>query len=425
MTDITSGINRFNITRRINDAGMQFDASFSNDEQPDKFRSGNNIEITLNDPSTINGLTVFKGRIQTVKRNHLNSNKIFGITGRHIGYYLLRQRFNWRCNFPTQGASGLLFVDYGPQNVLQRIFENTGIKIARNIPYANICTPLWGYADAYYCGEFKTKKEAIDALFTQYARATYGASYKAHKFVWYIDIDGWFKWFETHENRGNITNISNDHPQLVSLDITEDNTNLVNSLDGYAGTNSNIHRKVTDTASINQHGLLEGEPLVDTSINNGDDLLTLLNESLANTKDPLHTATANFDGLFYVEPGQKIKFTESDAYSDVEFTVVDITISGSPENHNTSINFSTDVSVLSADNTFEIMKAIIEQTVPKVETATVLYGTNNGMASVQTRTGGQLNVGCLDTCNDGDTVVLIKTNTGVVSVRGNIDSGSV
>jgi len=131
------------------------------------------------------------------------------------------------------------------------------------------------------------------------------------------------------------------------------------------------------------------------------------------------------DGLFYVEPGQKIKFTESDHYSDVEFTVVDITINGSPENHNTSINFSTDVSVLSADNTFEIMKAVIEQTVPKVETATVLYGTNNGMASVQTATGGQLNVGCLDTCNTGDTVVLIKTNTGMVSVRGNIDSGSV
>lgn len=84
-----------------------------------------------------------------------------------------------------------------------------------------------------------------------------------------------------------------------------------------------------------------------------------------NTKDPLYTATATFDGLYYAEPGQKKVFPESDHYSEVEFTVVDITINGSTENHNTVINFSTDTSPLSADNSFELIRAVIEKTVEK------------------------------------------------------------
>lgn len=422
MTEL-SGISKFSIQRRINDAGMQFDCDFSNALQPDAFRTGNDIEITLNDPNTITGITQFKGKLQTIKRDELNSNKIFGLTGRHIGYFLLRQRFSWQCNFPTEGSTGILYNDYGPSTILHAIFQDTGIKIARDIPYAQINIPLWSFADAYYCGEFKTKKEAIDALFTQYARATYGSSYKSHKFVWYIDIDGYFKWFETTEPRGNITNVSHEHPQLDSLSIVEDNTNVVNYIEGYAGEKSTIYRSARAEASIAQHGLLQGETIVETGLNDGEDLLIALNASLDNTKDPLYTATARFNGLLYTEPGQKHQFPDSDAYSDVEFTIVDITINGTPDNHQTVINYSTDASVLSADNSFEIIKNIIEKTVETPQVVNVLYGTNGDKVGVQTATGGQLVAGSLGTLNDGDSALMVKTPTGYFAVGYNAGGG--
>ncbi|MDO9157955.1 MAG: hypothetical protein Q7U45_00755, partial [Burkholderiaceae bacterium] len=245
-----------------------------------------------------------------------------------------------------------------------------------------------------------------------------------HRYVWYIDIDGYFKWFETTEDRGNVINISDDHPQLASLNIVEDNTNIVNYLEGYAGENSSIYRSVRDEASITQHGLLQGETIVDTNIIDGNVLLELLNTSIDNTKNPLYTATATFNGLLYTEPGQKHRFPDSDAYSSIDFTIVDITITGTPENHQTVINYSTDTSVLSADNSFEMVKIIAEAAAPKLEVAQFLYnasGDGSKTVAVQTSRGGTLYAQGVGYLEEGGDVLLIRGKNGDIVVGGMLD----
>jgi PKD repeat protein len=350
---IKQGIRDVKISKRYSDCSIGFTLNFI---PPDNslvsptniFDYGDEIQFNINDKGKSSGVSIVTGIVQTIETSNAQNNTILAITGRTIGYLLVRQPFNFDCT--TEGNQELDTI-----TLLEMILGDTGIKIGRGQ------TPLStevkyntkGDSPSRYCGKFKTKKEAIDQLFAQYVHLS-----GVEAMRWYVDSGGYLRWFERTSKRANKLIFFQEDNHVVDIKIKGNAENIINDVEGYGGDQSDIYYHGTDEASIQKFGRQIGESIKDTKLRSMDEVQKVVNKQLKQKAWPFYTATLNLSDYYSVDAGEKVQFPGYPGHEDRIFTVVDVDVAAASSKNETKINLTTDETVISIINQMEIIETV-------------------------------------------------------------------
>lgn len=383
VTDITQAISHYNITNKLNDPCTTFAVKFSIDFDPEEFVTGPHIHFQLTDTLNTDDFMVYNGKIQSVARNIIIGNKTYDITGRDNGYYLSRQNYGLNSTFAS--VTNYKFFD-----IIRDILKNTNINIGIGNPaLENILLVNNPEATNFFGGEFKPKWKAIEYLFQVYSKVK-----GLKKIRWFIDSSSSLRWFEVKTDFGNIVPII-ESDDLVSVDISEDASNIVNYLEGYITVDNKKETIVVeDKESQKIYGRLEGDP---TSCSEGtnNEFTEDLKEQLDVKAWPIYSGNVVFAGIKDYICGMKIKFIDDQKYANIPFTIVGVTKEGSPANPQTKLDITTDENAITPSNLFENIQTIVEQTVNTAAPATVVEVSentgNNGKKIIVNRDNSKYN----------------------------------
>jgi len=360
------GITGFEVTKRLNDPGSTFTLNYSTTDHPQYFRSGEIIDFGLVDILDPNNISVFKGFIQNAERDHKSADATTILTGRDIGYFLTRQWFKWDCALPPTTPATSTNIN----TILSDILVNTNMKIGRGQPsLANInLTNEYGKTN-WFCTDWKKKNEVLEGLFRIYAKIQ-----GLKKVRWFIDNGGNLRWFEIG-NRNQPLNVVSDEQifdgnAVINLTFRDNSENIVNYLWGSAGDKGQYTTVQYDNDSINgytdshgkhhpPYGLLEGDPINDSSLTQ-QELDTKVAEELNMKSAPIYSATLELLNYPHAEPGHLYQFPDDPYLPDELFTVVDVTLTGKPGNYKSTLNMTTDQSVISPPTAFDVIKTITQ-----------------------------------------------------------------
>jgi hypothetical protein len=354
LDDRSQGIKSFRVTKRINEGVTSFEIEYATPLRPDGLVCGEQVSIDLIDPSSPGETIIVGGRIQKITRNQKDNNKIYSISGRDEGFFLVKNKFGFDCSLNSQTT-------FKPYDMLLNILEGENITIGGGTPSFDNETTFHtnGNLAGGYCGIWKNKKTAIDNLFDLYAQ-TMGYN----KIRWYIDNENQLRWFETNKTRGNIINfvIEGNTEKIADFTITEDSENIENQISGYACDDS-ITTTQTNNQSVEQYGLQIGDNVTNSDIDNQGALNTYVANQLKNRAFPIYTATLTFKGLFWMEMGQQIKFVDDPNYNNILLTCTQMVIEGQPADITTTLSFSTDESAIAPPTTTDTTRAIVNDAI--------------------------------------------------------------
>jgi hypothetical protein len=234
-----------------------------------------------------------------------------------------------------------------------------------------------------WCGRWDTKQNAISSLFSLYRRQTQKV------LRWYINWEGYLEWFEVGERSG-IEYFHDTDNRIMTFNVTEDSSSIVNDMTGSYGegdTAGSVH--LTNATSITTYGLS-----VDDSINNScmdaTEMTAFLTHELGYKAEPVYNASMDMSGFYLIEPGKQIMFPDDDYYSTKIWTVVDWKFTDTGGKPVTSLNLTTDHTVISLPNEFEIIQSTAQKEVEKSlpEAATVTEVINDEFIMVTKQSDG-------------------------------------
>ena len=223
------GISSFRISKRKSDGTSTFDVTINNGEYTVIY-TGQNILFSVTEGELVKKL--YMGIIQDVDDVD-EAAGIINLSGRGISLPLLNEKFELEC-----GGSALLYRT--TNQLLDLIFEDTGIEIGagEDIDVGNIPNNTTIYGG--WCGNFSTKKEAIDSLMALVGEL------KGKIVNWFIDKNGQFRTFYSNTKSGELgITITKDNPRLISRQISENSENIINDLSGTAGQNGDNNCTLT------------------------------------------------------------------------------------------------------------------------------------------------------------------------------------
>lgn len=374
MSKTNEAISDFNVTKRINNAAINFSVNFATPQSPSEFDTGETFELIIDDPTLTDEFVAFSGIIETVDRSSTDNNKIYSLSGRDMGRLLVKQPFKWNC---TEAGTDT----YSVEDLLAEILEDTGLTIGRGQEQLDYNIKLNTSSESLerFCGEWSTKDEALNQLFNQYRKLSGG-----ERFRWYIDNAGNFRWLEINKERAGKLFIFNDDQRITDFTVNKDATNIINSFTGVYGEDES-QGTVTRTAneSIAVYGLCPSQDVINEPYMTLSQMQDKLDSELDQKAVPIHTATVTMSGFYDINPGQQIMFPNDSYYYALTFTVVDWALSGTPADPVTTLGLTTDESVISIPNEFEIIQAMIKkETDPirsKVGTVNWVSGNRTGV----------------------------------------------
>lgn len=373
------------ITKRINNAATNFTINYSTPLSPADFACGKSFDFIVDDPTLSESFVAISGIVESISRDGKDNNKIYSLSGRDMGRLLVKQPFKWDCT-DSLGAS------YTVGELLSEILEDTGLEVGRGQEPLDKAVKLNTYSNSLerFCGEWATKEDALNQLFNQYMKIAGG-----ERFRWYVDNAGYFRWFEINSDRAGKMYIFDDDQRITDFTVKEDATNIMNSITGVYGT-GDTQATVTRTAneSIGIYGLCPGSPVREDFMTESQ-MIEKLDSELDQKAIPIYSATVTMSGFYDIEPGQQIIFPNDPYYPSIVFTVVDWTFQLEPANPQTILNLTTDESVISIPNEFEIIQAVAQHevneakvqvgTVTSVDGDWVTVDLENGKGSVKAR----------------------------------------
>jgi len=354
MSDTIDVIKEFDISTRINEGLTSFNITFNTPLDPNEYVTGSAFEFVITNNTLDNEFVAITGIVESVERKSKDGNRIYGITGRDKGRLLIKQPFSLDSDTTTPTT-------YTVEELLLLILSNTGITIGRGqTPLSKIITLTTNGEEVNrYCGSWSTKQEAINQLFAQYIRFS-----GAQQFRWHIDYGGNFRWFELNTDRGSKTYIFEDDDRLIDFTVKEDATNIINDVTGFYGEEedqTSIH--LTNTASITKYSLCIAAPITETNMT-ATEITEKLQKELDQKCVPIYTATLELDDFYSIEPGSQIEFPNDPYYSTITFTVVDWKATKSPDgSRRTTLNLTSDESVISIANEFDVIQATVKKEV--------------------------------------------------------------
>lgn len=209
-----------------------------------------------------------------------------------------------------------------------------------------------------WCGDWDTKHDAINSLFSYYRRKT------KKVLRWYIDWEGYLEWFEVGERAG-VESFYNTDDRIISFKVTEDSSSIINQMSGSCGEGDNIeYVTVKNSSSINKYGLSVEKGFSDACMTKAE-LTAYLNHELGWKSVPILNGTVELSGFHFIEPGKQIKFPDDDYYPDTRWTIVDWGFKATEGNAITTLNITTDESIISLPNEFEIIQSTAKHEVKK------------------------------------------------------------
>ncbi len=347
------------VNSRISDSSTEFTVHFNTPLAPSVYRTGQVFKYSVIDPTLTEGHDIIKGVLEKVFRDDTNSNRIYEIYGRDVGRLLMKQPFKYDCTKPENNVNKTVL------EFLQLILQDTGISVGRGqTQLQNVILNTSENNLNRFCGSWDTKKDAINALFTQYVKIT-----GINKLRWFIDLGGYFHWFETKTDRFDYNYIFKDDDRITSFQVTEDATNIVNRITGYAGTDNNITVTLNDTASQSKYGICIGPDISESDMTQAQ-LQAAVQLELDQKSSPIYTATVRMSGFYDYEKGTQIQFPNDPYYSDKTFTITDRTYQVDPTTIYSEFQLSTDETVVSVANEFDTVWAAAQAEASKVKSQT-------------------------------------------------------
>lgn len=209
-----------------------------------------------------------------------------------------------------------------------------------------------------WCGQWSTKEDALSSLFSQYRRET------GKILRWYIDWEGYLEWFEVGERAG-VEHFFDTDNRITTFNVTEDSSSIVNSITGTYGEGDDVGEvTLTNNTSITKYGLSSEDGLNNTCMDETE-MTAYIQHQLDIKSVPIYNATMEMSGFYLIEPGKQMMFPDDPYYNDKIWTVVDWSFKDSGGTPNTTINLTTDESVISLPNEFEIIQSTAQKEVQK------------------------------------------------------------
>ncbi|MDY9922803.1 PKD domain-containing protein [Methanobacterium sp.] len=374
------------ITKRINEAATNLETNLSVAVPAHKFLEGDEFEYSIYD-STQEEFTVVKGVIEDVNRDSTNGT-IYKLAGRDKGRLFVKQPFSLDCK-DTDGAN------YSYNEVLEMILVDTDVEVGRG--QAPLRTDLKIttnniVGNTRWCGQWDSKQDALTSLFESYRKQ---AGLK--KIRWFIDFAGYLRWFEINSDRMGKKYIFKDDDNLISFKPAGTAREVINVVTVRYGDESTGELiTLTNETSIARFGKCITPNIISDANLTRDEIIAKGQEELDQKSIPIYSGVLLLAGFNLYEPGTQIIFHDDFDHSDKTFTVVDWTYTG-PENI-TSMNLTTDETVISIPNEIEVMQAVAQNEVQKVlsdvaiVTSDPAVSTNDRITCFSTSTGAVKNV---------------------------------
>lgn len=346
---MSNGSIRFSVVSRINNPATEFTIDFKGASFPSAVNPGQPVNFTISDPYSPNEIRNLRAYVENVQYDLEAGGQAIGLTGRDVGLYLVRQKYELECSISGDAA-----IKKAP-DLLDLILENTNIEPARGQPgMIDIEMPNRYNATNWFCGNFKTKKDALDWLFKQYQKARGMNTLK-----WYIDMSGYMRWFE-RGIREKARPIFADDSRVETMGLSIDARNIGNDVVVNGGSDGSITAHMQDQNSINRFGLQELGTIFDSQLTTQDEVNRAAEEELSNRGKEVYNLTVVFKHYVDYAPGMEFTFPDLPRASDEIFTLVGYTLEGTPAKSTATLEFSTDPSVINEVNTFEAIKGIVK-----------------------------------------------------------------
>jgi hypothetical protein len=209
-----------------------------------------------------------------------------------------------------------------------------------------------------WCGKWSTKEAALNSLFNLYKKKT------GKILRWYINFEGYLEWFEIGEREG-IEYFFNTDGRITSFNVSEDSSSIKNDITGtYGEGDSSGFVQITDAASIAKYGLMIEDSITNSCMDETE--MTAYLQYLLDMKCvPIYTASIELNGFYLIEPGKQIMFPDDIHYPTTVWTVVDWKFNDAGATPSTSLNLTTDSSVISLPNEFEVIQSTAQDEVNK------------------------------------------------------------
>lgn len=247
----------------------------------------------------------------------------------------------------------LRLLKYDPTNGLIPLYQQAGYSKKKCTPSSPKTQPKQELDNTTicgsYCGKWNTKKDAINSLFNLLKRKQ-GKDYR-----WYVNWEGHLEWFEVGKREG-IERVFDNDNRIINFTVEEDVSGIKNYLQGSygSGDDSDIVT-VKNNTSIGIYGKSVDDGYSDSCMTKSE-MTDYLNSELVKRAVPIYNATVVLAGFYLIEPGRQLIFPDDDYYDEHVWSVVDWDFNDNEANPTTTLNLTTDETMISPANEFEIIK---------------------------------------------------------------------
>ena len=126
MSNDNAVIQDITIEKRVNNSPSTFTVTFATPLHPDEFTTGMDFEFIIVDGTRPEEIIAFNGKIESVKRDEKDGNRIYAIVGRNDGRLFTRQPFKLDCDTTSDKK-------YSYNEVLDLILTDTGVTKGRGL----------------------------------------------------------------------------------------------------------------------------------------------------------------------------------------------------------------------------------------------------------------------------------------------------
>jgi len=353
------GISEVEIRTQIHNPCVEFHLSYESEAVDPNFLTGNEIQFLLTNNYSQVGYSVVKGVIQNKDKDVKAEEKRYDLSGRNYGLYLVNQPFRRDCALGEKGNK------VNANKLLKEILKDTNITIHRFQESLKVDDKPLTFSNKYgdhpwFCGEFQNKYDALVWLFKQYSRVTNDTKWR-----FFVDFNNQLHWFPINKPRENKKVFDAYQDEIVDIRIQSNSENIVNYLEGFGGEDYKWECYFAHEPSIKQHGILYGQPIKDSSVKTEKELEDMVKKEVLLKAHPVHSLTIIIQNYCDIYPGQQVMIPDDSEYGDKIFTVTGVTINGSPEEYQTTIQATTDETVIAPADQFQIVKAIVKNELDK------------------------------------------------------------
>lgn len=347
------GISHFKIEKRVLEPVTRFDMVLKSKGNPSNLKTGLKLMFQLEDLYGSTNPALFTGRIDKIRRVINVNNSDYTIEGRDNGLFLAEQPIVFPCkNVLTDKDRTRTFLE-----LLGRIVRGTGIRIPPEMQVFKQDFTNKIEDQNHFCGEFRSKKDAIDYLLMRYGELN---ELPKHWYRWYVDINSYLRVFNAYAMNRPTAEFYSTNSRVEEIVFEEVADRVRNDITVIGGSENQFRKRLLNEESIKRYGRRVAEPISDSYLTTQTEVNKRAEDELKYRSEEIIVGHMNMLGFPSAECGLALNFPGDPRYSENVFIVTSVTHEGSPGNYKTNISFSTDENVIVNPNLTDIIHQMIE-----------------------------------------------------------------